>query len=61
MTRTYSRVPQDNSRPEADTQFLDSIDRRQLALGQITLLSDSATLADVIEKINAIITTHQTR
>lgn len=61
MTRTYSRVPQDNSRPEADTQFFDSIDRRQLALGQITLLSDSATLADVIEKINAIITTHQTR
>jgi len=59
--RRYSRVPYVPERNEADTQFLDSMDRRQMALGQIALLSTGATLADVIDKINEIISTHTTR
>lgn len=61
MTIRYSRVPQSDDRSEADTQFLDGIDRRHLAVGQLADLSDSATNAEIIDKINELIAIFRTR
>lgn len=56
-----SRVPDDLSDEIAHKTFLDAVDRRQLRLGQINDLEDTAGLADVIEVINAILATHRTK
>lgn len=55
-----SRVPNIELDAELRT-FLDAVDRRQLRLGQVTPLAVTATLADVIAKINEMIVTQQTR
>jgi hypothetical protein len=59
---TRSRVPvMPPDTPPAFTQFLDAIDRRQLTVSQLEQLSGSASNADIIAKINAIIQAHQTK
>ena len=55
-----SRVPDAGLDP-AVTQFLDAIDKRQQRLGELDDLSDSASTADIIAKINAMLQTHRTR
>ena len=55
-----SRVP-DTGLDPAVTQFLDAIDKRQQRLGELDDLSDSASSADIIAKINAMLQTHRTR
>jgi hypothetical protein len=47
--------------PTALTQFLDAIDRRQLTVSQLTDLSGSASTADIIAKVNAILEAHRTK
>ena len=56
-----SRVPDKLDDERAMTSFLDSVDRRQLALSEIADLAGGATLAEVITKINAMLATQRTR
>jgi hypothetical protein len=61
MTARRSRVPDVPGMDRAQRAFLDSIDRRQLALSEIEDLPTDATTADIIAKINAILATQRTR
>jgi hypothetical protein len=56
-----SRVPSDLKDEDAQRNFLDAIDRRQLRLGQIEDLDGAATLAEVITAFNALLATHRTK
>ena len=56
-----TRLPDDLTDTNSMRPFLDAIDRRQLRLGQLEDLSDSATDADIIAKINAMLATQRTR
>ncbi len=56
-----SRVPDDLTDDGAHKAFLDAIDRRQLRLGQLDDLEDTADLAAVRAAINAILATHRTK
>jgi hypothetical protein len=58
---TRSRLPSMPDAPREVVQFLDAIDRRQLTVSQIEDLSGSALLADVINKVNAILAAHRTK
>ena len=49
-----SRLPATDA-PREMVAFLDNLDRKQIALRDIAQLSGSATLADVITKINEIL------
>lgn len=51
-------LPEEN--PEL-MRFLDSVDRRQLAMSQIADLAPAATLSEVITALNAILATQRTR
>jgi len=51
-------LPEEN--PEL-MRFLDSVDRRQKAAGQLADLAPAATLADVITAYNALLATQRTR
>jgi len=53
---TSSRLPLTTDMSRAMLAFLDNLDRKQLALSQTNKLDTSAALADVIAKINEIIT-----
>ena len=55
-----SRVPDAGLDPSV-SQFLDAIDRRQQRLGELDDLDGSASTADIIAKINAMLQTHRTR
>lgn len=55
MTIRYSRVPESETRSEADTRFLDGIDRRHLAVGQLADLSDTATNAEIVARLNELL------
>jgi hypothetical protein len=61
MTARRSRVPDIPNMDRAEQAFLDSIDRRQLALSEIEDLPSDATTADLITKINEILKSHRTR
>jgi hypothetical protein len=56
-----SRVPDSLEDETSMRAFLDALDRRQLKLGELTNLSGTATLADVITAINAMLQTHRIR
>lgn len=56
-----SRVPDIPEMPADLGRFLDGIDRRQLRLSNVENLADTATLADVIAKINEMLETHRTK
>lgn len=55
-----SRVP-DLDDKEAHLYFLDGVDRRQLALSQITDVDSGATLGEVITALNLILASHRTK
>lgn len=56
-----SRVPDlPDENPEL-LRFLDTMDRRQNAMGQIEDVPGGATLPDVIAALNAILATQRTR
>lgn len=59
MTTIKPRVPPVEGMDPALTQFLESVDRRQLRLGNAENLDGAATLSDVISKINEILETHR--
>lgn len=46
---------------DSQVQFLDGVDKRQQRLGELDDLEDTATTAEIIAKINAILQTHRTR
>jgi hypothetical protein len=59
---TRSRLPaMPESTPPAFTQFLDAMDRRQLKVSQLEDLSGSASTAEIIAKVNAILEAHRTK
>jgi hypothetical protein len=58
---TKSRVPPWDGLTRDQTQFLDSIDRRQLTLSQIEDLGGGASSGDIIAKINEILASHRTK
>jgi len=56
-----SRVP---DIPDIEPELhgmLDTLDKRQQRFGELEDLSGSATTADIIAKINAMLQTHRTR
>lgn len=55
-----TRVPDLND-DDAHRTFLDSVDRRQLALSQLEDLDGAASTADIIAKLNAILASHRTK
>lgn len=55
-----SRVP-DIQDKDAHLAFLDAVDRRQLALSQLEDVDTGATLAEVIDALNAILASHRTK
>lgn len=56
-----SRVPDIKDLDPAHHQFLDGLDKRQQRVADIEDLSDSATDAEFIAAINAILQAHRTR
>ena len=52
---TRSRLPISQDMPRELTQFLDNLDRKQQAAGRVTQLTATASLADVIAKLNELI------
>lgn len=50
-----SRLPTTQDMSREMVAFLDNLDRKQSTLSQVSQLSTSATLADVIAKINELI------
>lgn len=56
-----SRVPDVPDMDQNLARFLDAVDRRQLRAANLENLEGSATLADVISKLNALLETQRTR
>lgn len=50
-----SRLPATQDMPREMVAFLDNLDKKQQAMSQLAQLDTGATLADVIAKVNAII------
>lgn len=62
MTTMRSRVP--DTQPALDLslyQFLDSLDKRQQRVADITTLESTATLVEVITALNAILNANKTQ
>jgi hypothetical protein len=60
MTSKRSRVPDVELDP-AHYQFLDAVDKRQQQLAAVPALATTATTQEIIDAINAVIASHQTR
>ena len=62
MTSKRSRVP-DTQTPLDDAlyQFLDAVDKRQQQLAAVTALTSTSTTQEIIDAVNAVIASHQTR
>lgn len=56
-----SRVPSMPDAPREIVQFFDAIDRRQLAVSQLTDLDSGASTAEIVAKLNAILEAHRTK
>lgn len=54
-------VPTSQNIDEAQRQWMDKVERRQIAMGQLTDLAGGATLSDVITMINSMLATQRTR
>ncbi|CAB4172025.1 hypothetical protein UFOVP1349_51 [uncultured Caudovirales phage] len=62
MTTMRSRVPDTNPPIASELyQFLDALDKRQQRVENITTLESTATLAEVITALNAIINANKTQ
>lgn len=61
-TTRRSRVPDLQTPLEpAHHEFLDGLDKRQQRMAELEDLGGSASTADLIAKVNAILQTHRTR
>jgi hypothetical protein len=56
-----TRVPSSPNIDEATRTWMDMIERRQIAMGQVTDPPTSATLADLIAKVSEMLATQRTR
>jgi hypothetical protein len=61
MTTMRSRVPDIQQMDPAHYEFLDGVDKRQQRLAAVTALTNTATTQEIIDAVNAIIASHQTR
>jgi hypothetical protein len=61
MTKAISRVPIHLAEDDDHFDFLDSMDRRQLRVAQLTDLASTASTSDIIALVNAILAAHRTK
>ncbi len=61
MTKAITRVPPGWQEDSDKYAFLDSIDKRQLRVSQLSDLDSTASTADLITLVNQILAAHRTK